>query len=156
MEVDNREIEILNDLLKINNDRVEGYLKAAEDVDDAELKKAFKGLADISNGMAVALVRKIYLLGGDADVEGTSNRGRIYRWWIEVRGSFTGKDDASVLKSCEMGEVATQDAYAFALENLYSDNLEALIDAQKKRLEECHDLIKRKGKNLKGNIKVRK
>ncbi len=144
MEKNKKEIEILNDLLKINNDRVEGYLKAADEVDDSELNKVFIDMAGVSRGMVIALTREISTLGGDADLESTTNAGKIYRVWMDVRNTFSGKDTETALKSCEFGEDAAQNAYESALENQLPDYIESLIMTQKSTLKDCHDLIKSK------------
>jgi hypothetical protein len=44
------QISALNDLIKINNDRITGYQKAIEGADDASLKGVFEGYADQSRG----------------------------------------------------------------------------------------------------------
>lgn len=148
MENNEKEIKILNDLLKINNDRVEGYLEAADEVDDSELKKLFIDMAGVSRGMVIALTREITTLGGVADVDSTTNAGKFYRVWIDVKNSFTSKDRETALKSCEFGEDAAQNAYESALENRLREYVRTLINTQKNTLKECHDLIKNRRDEL--------
>ena len=148
MENNEKEIEILNDLLRINNDRVEGYLEAADEVDDSELKKVFIDMAGVSRGMVIALTREISDLSGHADEDSTTNAGKIYRVWMDVRNTFSSKDSETALKSCEFGEDAAQNAYESALENRLSAYLRSLINTQKTTLKDCHDLIKNKRDEL--------
>ena len=51
--------EVLNGLLQINNDRVEGYQKAAEETPELDLKTVFKSMADESKKNASELIREI-------------------------------------------------------------------------------------------------
>ena len=54
MEKNKNLIEVLNDLIQINNDRVKGYEKAAKDATsaDVDLKAVFNRMADERIGRA--------------------------------------------------------------------------------------------------------
>src|ERR1700712_1740886 len=108
-------IEILNDLLKINNDRVEGYSKASGEINDIDLKTVFLSMADESRKIASELVREIRKSGGEAQSSSTTAAGKIYRTWMDVKSTFTGKDRQATLNSCEFGEDAAQKAYKEAI-----------------------------------------
>ena len=136
-------IEILNDLLRINNDRVAGYKKAVDEVKEYDLKNVFEGMADDSRKNAAELTREIKKYGGDPDA-GTTTGGKIYRTWMDVKTAFTGKDGHSVLASCEFGEDAAQHAYrdAIAFVNLPPE-VRQLVRNQQIALKASHDTIKR-------------
>ena len=137
-------IQVLNDLLKINNDRVEGYEKAIEEVFEFDLKTIFRGMAEESRKNSSALTREIIRLGGAADINQTTASGKIYRVWMDVKSSLTGNDRHSTLSLCEYGEDAAQAAYKEALRNkeLTSPLRELILD-QQISLKEAHDTIKR-------------
>ena len=139
-------IEVLNDLIKINNDRIEGYEKAAADVDAEEstLKTLFYQMSEESRECKEKLVEKVEALGGDADSDKTTERGKIYRAWMEVRVTFSGNDTESTLSSCEFGEDAAQRAYKDAIEasSEFPTDVKQLIVRQKELLKMSHDLIK--------------
>lgn len=144
MDTTNLNKEILNDLIEINNDRVVGYQKAIDELkdEDADLKSVFVEMIGQSHKHKAALAQEIQVLGGDAET-GTTNSGKIYRAWMDVKAIFTGHDRHTVLNNCEFGEDAAQKAYKMALESEdLSADLRSTITAQKADLRTSHDKIK--------------
>jgi uncharacterized protein (TIGR02284 family) len=142
---DNDEIDFLNDLVQINNDRIEGYEKAIEDTRDAgsDYQSIFSQMIDQSQRYKQELVSVINSKGGDADRDSTTNSGKIYRTWMDVKSAFAGKSDKSALELCEFGEDAAQKAYKEALESGdLSEDARSLVTSQKTQLKQSHDLIK--------------
>ena len=140
-------IEVLNDLIRINNDRVEGYEKAITETKDidTDLQSLFRRMADQSRQNKTELVQEVQKKGGGADTNSTTNSGKIYRAWMSVKATFAGKDRKSVLAACEFGEDAAQKAYKEALESeaTMDVDIRQLIVKQQASLKESHDLIKR-------------
>lgn len=140
-------IEVLNDLIRINNDRIEGYEKAIDETKDidADLKTLFRRMADQSRMAKSELVQEVQKRGGGADTNSTTNSGKIYRAWMSVKATFSGKDRKSILAACEFGEDAAQKAYNEALESdaTMDTDIRQVITKQKSSLKESHDLIKR-------------
>ncbi|MBB2146461.1 PA2169 family four-helix-bundle protein [Pedobacter sp. LMG 31464] len=137
--------EVLNDLILINNDRVAGYEKAIEElsVEDSDLKTLFVKMIRESHRHKMALATEVQTLGEDIE-EGTTNSGKIYRAWMDVKAMFTGIDRKAVLSNCESGEDAAQRAYKMVLETQgLSANLRSMITEQKAELRASHDEIKR-------------
>jgi len=137
--------EILNDLIKINNDRVAGYTKAIEETkaEDVDLKAIFESMKAESmtyRGELTALVSKL----GEESADGTRVDGKIYRAWMDVKATFTGSDRKTILSSCEFGEDAAQKAYRSALSSDGDLTAEArqLISTQQVSLKAAHDKIK--------------
>ncbi len=136
--------EILNDLVQINNDRIEGYEKAMHELEpeDSDLKALFVKMIGESHKHKLALATEVQALGKDIET-GTTGSGKIYRAWMDVKAVFTGHDRQTVLNNCEFGEDAAQKAYKTALEDEdLSANLRALISEQKTQLRASHDQIK--------------
>lgn len=136
-------IEVLSDLVQINNDRIEGYRKAVEQTDDADLKALFNRMIDDSQAFASQLNAQIGQLGGEGET-GTTVSGKLYRTWMDVKATFTGSDRQSILSACEYGEDAAQQAYREALK---SDmpmpyGVRELIANQQSTLKNSHDTIK--------------
>ena len=134
--------ETLRDLIRINNDRVTGYSKAATQTDDQDLQSLFSQLAQQSRQFASDLRRLIS--ANDKDVtDETTTAGKIYRAWMDVKATFGGDDRKGVLASCEFGEDAAQRAYKEALkDDDLSPDVRATIESQKAMLLEAHDRIK--------------
>lgn len=139
-------IEILNDLIRINNDRIEGYKRAVKEADDSDvdLKSIFNRMEDESRQYLSELTREVVKLGGEP-AEGTTASGKIYRAWMDVKATFTGSDRAALLASCEFGEDAAQKAYQDALttDEALTTEVRQLIANQQASLKVSHDTIKK-------------
>lgn len=109
-------IEELNDLVEIQNDRIRGYEKAMEAVEqkDIDLKALFESFKQNSIQHREELSKEITTLGGSVE-DGTTVSGKIYRAWMDVKATFTGHSRESALESCIFGEEAAQKAYDMAL-----------------------------------------
>lgn len=137
-------LETLNDLVKINNDRIEGYEKAINDLEDGnqDLKDLFISLIGESQQNKMELGQEIQVLG--ADIENTtSTSGSLHRTWLQVKAAFTGHTTKSVLEECEFGEDAIKKAYATALEGEHLPAfIKDIISNQKIAIDEAHDDVK--------------
>ena len=137
-------IEVLNDLIQINNDRIEGYEKALRELrdEDSDLKALFSSMISESHEIRLALGTEVNVLGGDMD-SSTTTSGKIYRAWMDVKAVFTGHDRHTVLSNCEAGEDAAQRAYRTALEDEdLPAYLREMIIEQQTTLRASHDQIK--------------
>lgn len=135
---------VLEDLIKINNDRIEGYEKALKDLkpEDADLRILFLKAIDQSRMMRTALGREIQTLGSDMPT-GTSASGSIHRAWLELKATFTGHGRHAILSSCEYGEDAIQKAYESALSSEHlPEYLSTLVMDEKQELMVVHNEIK--------------
>jgi uncharacterized protein (TIGR02284 family) len=136
--------EVLNDLIQINNDRIRGYEKAAEEtnVKDADLRSLFSEMIDESRLIVSELSSQV-LREGEELAEGTTIKGKIYRAWMDVKASFSGNNRKTILASCEFGEDAAQKAYTEALNEDIPSDIRLLLTQQKSVLKSSHDKIKR-------------
>jgi uncharacterized protein (TIGR02284 family) len=138
--------EVLNDLIRINNDRITGYEKAAEEARniDVDLRTVFTRMAEESRQYAAELTQEVVKLGGEP-ATGTTNSGKIYRVWMDVKATFTGSSRQAILENCEFGEDAAQKAYDSALKSdaEISADVRQLITNQKSSLKTSHDVIKK-------------
>lgn len=139
-------IETLNDLVAINNDRINGYEKAVDEAKDkdVDLKAVFSKMANESREYVRELSDQIVSLGGTPATDTTAS-GKIYRVWMDVKALFTGSDRESLLGSCEYGEDAAQKAYesALASDSEIDATTRQLIMEQKSSLKTSHDIIKK-------------
>lgn len=135
--------EVLNDLIEINNDRIEGYEKAAKQANDNDLKSLFTRMATQSQSIVGSLKSKV-TTSGKEPAEGTTAKGKVYRAWMDIKAAFGGDDRKDILATCEFGEDAAQKAYKEALkEDELPAEIRALITDQKNELKQSHDQIKR-------------
>ena len=137
-------IEVLNTLITINNDRIEGYETAAKETEEQDLKLFFNELKQTSLHCNKELTVEVTKLGGTA-TDGTKTTGKFFRVWMDVKAALTGKDRKAILNSCEYGEDVAKDTYEKALKN-ESDNLsagqQAMIHAQHTLLVADHNKVK--------------
>lgn len=135
-------VSLLNDLIVINNDRIEGYEKAAKETEDAELKSVFNSMVEESRKFKSELVTEVTNLG-EKPAEGTKTSGKFYRAWMDIKSALAGKDRKTILSSCEFGEDAALEEYESVLK---SDKLPAqyrtIISRQESALRQSHDKIK--------------
>ncbi len=145
METLNAEVvEILNDLIAINNDRMSGYERALKELksEDADLKPLFISMIDESREVKMELGTEVEVLKGDME-SGSTAGGKIYRAWMDVKALFTGHDRHAILQNCEYGEDAAQKAYKTALEAEHLPGyLRDLIFEQQQMLKASHNEIK--------------
>lgn len=143
--ITNKEIvDDLNDLVKINNDRIQGYEKAVEDTEDAQLDDLFRHYIIQSQNFRSQLADHIVRIDGTAvsDTTTTDVSSKVHRAWIDLKATLTGKDRDAVLSSVEFGENAAVEAYEDAIKK---DHLPAYIkeDLQKQltELKAAHEKI---------------
>jgi uncharacterized protein (TIGR02284 family) len=137
-------VETLNDLIIINNDRLEGYQKAMDQTDDLDLKALFTMLSMQSKVNNVSL-RSLVPAGEETpDRDETRLSGKFYRAWMDVKNALSSNDRKNVLSSCEKGEDVAKKAYENALAD--SDELSpdavATIQKQYDEILEAHDKMK--------------
>ena len=137
-------VDILNDLAAILNDRIEGYTKAKNELEGKEpdLNQLCLDLIDESRTLRMELGTEVQALKGETETD-TTQRGKVYRVWMDIKAVFTGADRHAVLAACEYGEDAAQKAYKAALaEEELPANLRSLIETQKQTLRASHDKVK--------------
>ncbi|HYF30347.1 MAG TPA: PA2169 family four-helix-bundle protein [Chitinophagaceae bacterium] len=142
-------IEVINDLIKINKDREEGYVKASRELTPAEhnLRGVFERKAQESRNNVLQLQHKAEEVGAQANDEiatSGSVSGAIYRVWMDLKRAVTGNDARSILESCETGEKAAQKCYADALnEKELPEDVSTIIREQKKSIDESEQELRK-------------
>ena len=146
--MDNKKtIEVLNTLITINNDRIEGYETAAKETEEQDLKTFFSELKQTSLHCNKELSGEVTKLGG-TPTDGTRTTGKFFRVWMDVKAALTGKDRKAILNSCEYGEDVAKDTYKKALEN----DLENLNAAQQSMIKAQHTLLVADHDNVKSML----
>lgn len=143
MEIE-KTIEVLNTLIEINNDRIEGYEKASNETEEQDLKMEFAELARTSHKCVNELSAEIYKLGG-LPTEGTKVSGKFFRTWMDVKTALTGRDRKAILSLCEYGEDSAQETYDDVINNDFEHltiEQQALVYKQVALLRTDHNLVK--------------
>lgn len=136
-------IDSLNTLIQINNDRIQGYLTAGAETNEADLKAVFADMMKTSQDCRRELVQEVSKLGG-TPIEGTTVSGKIYRAWMDVKAALTSKDRKAILNSCEFGEDMALKTYEGEIDGdaLSGVELLPLVKEQHSKIKAGHDKIK--------------
>src|SRR4051812_38541611 len=142
---DYKPLTVLNNLLVINNERLEGYDFASKETDVSVLKVLFERLTETSIQCREELCREVYKLGGVPP--GDKPGGDFDKAWSEIRGALSANDHKALLDSCFIEEFMAYKSYEYALRyyqnHITSQHVE-LFTRQHSMLMEDH----RKVKNL--------
>lgn len=130
-------IEVLNTLIQINNDRIEGYRNAAEETEEYDLKHLFGSLEKTSEHCNSELSVEVIKKGG-TPTHDTKTTGKFFRVWMDVKAALTGKDRKAILNSCEYGEDQAKETY----ESVLKDDSEKLSAEQQLMIRAQHTLLK--------------
>ena len=151
MESNKNVVDALNNLVQINNDRIEGYERAAKETEDSDLKDLFNQMASKSHMMKSQLSSEVIKRSGKP-TETTTTSGKAFRVWMDFKAALTGKNRKAILSSCEFGEDAAQDTYEDTLKdgNELPTEIVELISNQKSQLREDHDRVKTLRDSAKG------
>ena len=134
-------LQVLNDLVRINKDRVEGYKRASYDTSVSDLKALFCNMADESRKNITSLTREAIAAQGNPINELTPI-GRIYNAWLTSQLKFEGENNDSVLNTCEFIELASLNAYKASKLSSLSSHLIELIEHQEQSLETSYNVIR--------------
>ena len=126
---DEKNVKLLNGLIEISIDGVEGFKKCADDANDPQLKLYFQDRANSCAEAVRTLNTEVRQCGGEPKTGGTTS-GALHRIWLDIKTAITDKDNLAVLEECERAENVAVTAYESALKEEMPDNLRALISQQ--------------------------
>ena len=129
----NKKIDVLNSLVQINNDRIEGYENASVSTEERELKDLFSTFIQTSKICLDELTREIEKFGGKP-----AESGKFFRTWMDVKSAIAGKKRRKILKSCKYGEENAIRVY----NNVLNKKSEHLNLHQQEMIKSQLDLLK--------------
>lgn len=135
-------VSILNNLLQITNDRLEGFREVDKEMipNYSNLSAEYDHLVMQSTKMRTELSCLIGEMGGTPD-DSPTIAGGLHRTWIDVKNAFTADKDEATLESVLFGENAAIKTYEDALKsgdlspdgrNLINNQLQDLKTSYKK------------------------
>jgi uncharacterized protein (TIGR02284 family) len=139
-------VSVLNDLLQITNDRIEGFEKVEGKIWEKypDIKAEYDRMISQSKMMKNELINLINDHDGNPN-DSTSVAGSLHRTWIDIKNSFTiGSIEESTLSNVVFGEKAAMEAYQNALNSgeLPSESYN-LIKEQLHSLKVSYDQFKK-------------
>ena len=125
------EIVVLNELLQITNDRLEGFKNV-----DTKMISSYPKLSDVYERMVTQAAQMRTDLAGIIKEKGgevnntTSVAGSLHRTWIDLKNSLSANRDEATLESVVFGESAAMNAYEKVLqrEDLSADSYRIVKD----------------------------
>ena len=132
-------LHVLNDLIRINIDRIDGFEKAAheERTPDPRLRDAFYRMAIEGRSNVNDLHARVIQIGG-APVTQATVTGKLYLYWLEAHPNFEGPDLSSQLAACIAAGRATEEVYHHALDEPLPPEFRDLIESQLWTFERTH------------------
>lgn len=104
------QVSALNDLIRLNSDRITGYKKRMDITLDDDLDDLFAQFIFQSQQNIEELTRYIYLLGGKPS-DGSTLSGKFYHAWMDFKSTIYRQDRRKTLDYCEYGEDVVKSAY---------------------------------------------
>ncbi len=135
---------ILSDLLEKNNDAEKGFKKALEHTNNPSLKNFLKQQALQRNHFATELDKLMHEINEHPrDHTKGSTLGSIHRLWIDVKSSWSKKDDESILEECLRGEKASLKEYEEKLSsNILRPEVKKLLEEHRAKIQKTVNQIK--------------
>ncbi|UIR57365.1 PA2169 family four-helix-bundle protein [Sphingobacterium sp. SRCM116780] len=141
-----QQADLVNDLIEINNDRIEGYNKAIELLSDPESSLVldyFRRYRNQSEQFKTELKPFVYAAGEPTE-EGTMASGKLFRMWMDIKNTMMNSTTQDILVDCEKGEDAFKKVYQQILEEApeLDGQIVEIINRQAAEQLEAHDQIK--------------
>jgi uncharacterized protein (TIGR02284 family) len=126
---DSESIEILERLLVLAVDGVEGYRHAADAVKAPNIRRALQRSAADREEIVRALTKTLVSLGHKPSHHG-SIPGAVHRRWLDALRSLADGSAEAVLKECQRGEQATIAGFSQAGARGLPEEVQAIVQAQ--------------------------
>lgn len=134
-------ISILNNLIEISKDGEEGFLKAADSVDDTKLQAYLLRRSLEVKHSAIELQGLVRTLGGKP-ADSASIGGYLHRRWIDLKAAILTNDKLTVLNEVERGEDVALKAYREAASKNLPSEVVLIVLRQLNGAQRNHDEVK--------------
>ena len=138
----NREelITCLNDLIETCRDSEKGFLAAAENITNDNLKSYFRRCSSQRAQFASELRAEVRQLGGSAEESGSIS-GLFHRGWMNLKSAVTGGDEP-IISECEWGEDSALRNYERVLKQNLPPNVLPVVKHQYTQIKQTHNRIR--------------
>ncbi|ALM84013.1 PA2169 family four-helix-bundle protein [Bordetella sp. N] len=136
-----RIVKLLNDLVETSKDGEKGFLAAAEDTKDADLRGLFRERATDCGKSAIELQEVVTRLGGTPETGGHVSAA-VHRGWVHLKAALATRSEAAILEECERGEDIAKRHYADALHEPLPEDIRAMVERQYSGVMRNHDQIR--------------
>jgi uncharacterized protein (TIGR02284 family) len=136
-------VEVLNDLIRIENDRLSGYQSALESTYvEPHLNTVISNCIQEGIQYKTRLVDKIRQIAGNK-LQDTAIPGKLYGVWTDLKVKFSNSNRKSVISSCQYNEVIALHVSNAAVNSMeLGPEICSLIQEQEKMLKRNMDVMK--------------
>jgi uncharacterized protein (TIGR02284 family) len=131
----------LNELIHICKDGESGFLSAAAQVKDGNLRRLFESYAQQRAEFAAELQVEVQRLARDP-VDSGHAVAAIERGWTQIKTQIADREDGAVISDAEAGEDRAVRTYREALNTDLPSDLRLLIERQFLQVKEAHDHVR--------------
>jgi uncharacterized protein (TIGR02284 family) len=142
-----KSIVVLNNLIEINNERIEIYKTAKKVTEEDDLKDLFSEFQETSTIFKSELVEEVQKMGG-VPVFAVRNKNLLVKLWFNFKSKFIGKDREDILNTMEYNEFVAIKSYKDTLSNNLDHltaELHIMLKSQQMLLTAHHDKVKKLG-----------
>jgi len=132
---------VMNELIETSKDGEKGFLQAAQDAHDTELKSLFTQCAQRCREGAAELQSQVRVQGGSPEKTGSAIAA-LHRGWMSLKQAVSGRNDLAILEECEHGEDYAKAQYKKALEHDLPANVRAIVERQNQGVIANHDRVR--------------
>lgn len=135
-------VSVINDLIEISKDGEEGFLKAAEDIQNQKIKEYLMRKSAEVKRCVYELQGLVRELGGKP-TDSTSVAGYLHRRWMDLKTAIVNNDYQAVLNELERGEDVALGAYRKASTKDLPPNVAQVVLHQLTGVQRNHDEVKK-------------
>lgn len=142
-----KSIVVLNNLIEINNERIEIYKTAKKVTEEDDLKDLFSEFQKTSTIFKSELVEEVQKMGG-VPVIVNRNNTLLVRLWVNFKSKLIGHDREDILNTLEYNEFVAIKSYKDTLSNnldYLTAELHIMLKSQQLLLTAHHDKVKKLG-----------
>jgi len=130
----------INHLIDTAKDGENGFLAAARDCTNSDLKHLF---SQLSRERAVFSTKlKPFVEKSDIDSEPGTLAAAVHRGWINLKSTVASRENLAVLEECERGEEYAQQQYTDALATLELGHATDTVQSQADSIRKSHNRVK--------------
>ena len=147
---DIKTIGLLNNLIIVNNDRIEGYEMAIEETEENDLKLIFSQFIQTSVKCKSELLSEVRRLEAEAFIS-DRRKASFFNTWTEVKLALNSKNRKVILDACEEGENVVKKNYEDTIRDHGTDlsiNELAMLKNQYMDLKNDHDRVEAMGQSV--------
>jgi uncharacterized protein (TIGR02284 family) len=141
MNIKDKALKALHDLVATCNDAAEGYAKAAKAVHSEELRNWLARISNERERFAVDLSEAISELGGQPRTD-LHEGGILHGGWVDLEQRLRPKEDQELLQECILGDTGTLKHYDHALAQDLPPSIRSIVEGQRAAVERDLDSLR--------------